>query len=60
MKIYFLNCVQLSYDFGKAVLSGTTQGKVCWVPLAEFFVAKDGYVVVFVVPTMTIIQLEEC
>jgi hypothetical protein len=60
MKIYFLNSVQLSCDFGKVVPSGTTQGKVCWIPLADFFVARDGYVVVFVVPTMTIIQLEEC
>jgi hypothetical protein len=29
MKFYFLNWVQLSYDFGKVVPSGTTQGKVC-------------------------------
>jgi hypothetical protein len=26
MEFYFLNWVQLSYDFGKVVLSGTTQG----------------------------------
>jgi hypothetical protein len=28
MKFYFLNWIQLSYDFGKVVRSGTTQGKV--------------------------------
>jgi hypothetical protein len=26
MEFYFLNWVQLSYDFGKVVLSGTNQG----------------------------------
>jgi hypothetical protein len=30
MEFYFKNWVQLSYDFGKVVLSVTTQGKVCW------------------------------
>jgi hypothetical protein len=29
MEFYFFNLIQLSYDFGKVVLSGTTQGKVC-------------------------------
>ncbi len=29
MQFNFLNWVQLSGDFGKVVLSGTTQGKVC-------------------------------
>jgi hypothetical protein len=29
MELYFLNWVQLPYDFGKVVPSGTTQGKVC-------------------------------
>jgi hypothetical protein len=29
MEFYFLNLIQLSYDFGKVVLNGTTQGKVC-------------------------------
>ncbi len=31
MEFYFSNSVQLSCDFGKVVLSGTTQGKVCQV-----------------------------
>jgi hypothetical protein len=30
MEFYFLNWVQLSYDLGKVVFSGTTQGKVCY------------------------------
>jgi len=29
MEFYFLNWVQLSYDVGKVVPSGTIQGKVC-------------------------------
>jgi hypothetical protein len=31
--MYFLNWVQLSYDFGKVVTSGTTQRKVCCLDL---------------------------
>jgi hypothetical protein len=35
-----------------------------YVPLTEFYVVRNGYVVVFVVPNflraMTIIKLEEC
>ncbi len=30
MDFYFLNWVQLSYDFGKVVPSSTTQGKVSY------------------------------
>jgi hypothetical protein len=26
MEFYFLNWIQLSYDFGKTVINGTTQG----------------------------------
>jgi len=29
MEFYFLNWVQLSCDFGKMVINGATQGKVC-------------------------------
>ncbi len=29
MEFYFLNLIQVSYDFGKVVFNGTTQGKVC-------------------------------
>jgi hypothetical protein len=30
MEFYFLNWVQLSYDFGMVVPTSTTQGNVCW------------------------------
>jgi hypothetical protein len=36
MEFYFKNWVQLSYDFGKMVPSGTTQGKVWWTTLVPF------------------------
>jgi hypothetical protein len=29
MEFYFLNWVQIPYDFGKVVSNGTTQGNVC-------------------------------
>jgi hypothetical protein len=37
---YFLNWVQLSYDFAKVVPSGTTQGKVCPVKNEYYFIKK--------------------
>jgi hypothetical protein len=41
MEFYFLNWIQLSYDFGKVVPSGITQGKVCCKP---FFALKQNLI----------------
>jgi len=43
MEFYFLNWVQLSYDFGKVVPSGTIQGKVYrlgYLKVHYFFLVK--------------------
>jgi hypothetical protein len=40
MEFYFFNWVQVSYDFGKVVPSGTTQGKVCRMSLSTNVVAR--------------------
>jgi hypothetical protein len=40
MKFYSLNWVQLSYDFGKMIPSGTAQGYFCpnrWIMIFIFF-----------------------
>jgi hypothetical protein len=42
MEFYFLNWVQLSYDSGKVVLGGTTQGKVYHTKNSENICNNNG------------------
>jgi hypothetical protein len=37
MKFYFLNLIQLSYDFGKVIFSDITQEKVCLNKISKWF-----------------------